>query len=297
MKAKETIRNYGLLRSMSLMWQRLFYAKFLAIKWRKAPLYTNPTQTQLEEIERDLFSLGVSTNAISIPPGELQRFRKTFQFPESFYSGRGGKVRDEKILEHFLAYKFTRLDTFSHDDIYVDIAGGTSPWAKLLRENGYKAYSVDLKIKPEYKALRYYLEEDAKATSFEDSSIRACSLQCAYEMFIAQDDVLFLQEARRILKPGGVAIILPLYLHTHHCGYSSLENYRKGYADSGAKEYIQKRCWNIPFSRKYSPQLLRQRILNRIEEHGMSYTLFKLTNKAELGDNIYCHFILRLERN
>ncbi|MEJ2723822.1 MAG: methyltransferase domain-containing protein [Deltaproteobacteria bacterium] len=297
MNVPEKIRNHGLLGSIRLMWQSLFYAQYLAFKWRRAPLYVNPTQAELDEIEKGLFSLGTSTNPITMPPGELQRFQKTFRFPRNYYNGTGGKVRDEKILEHFIAYKLAGLEAFSHDDIYIDIAGGASPWANLLRENGYKAYSVDLQIKPEHKGLPYYLEEDAKATSFQDTSIRACSLQCAYEMFVGEDDVLFLQETQRVLKPGGVAIISPLYLHTHHCGYSSLEYYRKGYADLGAKEYICKKYWGIPFSRKYSPELLKKRILNRIEEHGMKYTLFKLMNKSELGDNIYCHFILRIEQN
>jgi|SaaInlStandDraft_4_1057021.scaffolds.fasta_scaffold32069_3 hypothetical protein len=95
---------------------------------------------------------------------------------------------------------------------------------------------------------------------------------------------------------GGKAIILPLYMHTHHCGYSSAEHHGKGFADDEAKEYVRRDCSGTPFSRKYDVNLLKSRILDTIELLGMSYKISILRNKEEFRDNIYCHFILGIEK-
>ena len=46
----------------------------------------------------------------------------------------------------------------------------------------------------------------------------------------------------------------------------------------------------------YDVAKLKQRVLDPIEAEGMHYRLLALQNKAKFGDNIYCHFILEIER-
>lgn len=291
------VRKYGVLGSVKLGWQRLVMRHYLEFKWRSEPLYVNPTEQELMHIEDDLLSVGLRLSSFTVNTHELDSFKRTFKFPPDYHGGENSGVWEEKILEHFLAYELCELSKASKEDIYIDVAGAASPWAKMLREKGYQAYSVDLDIEEKYKTLSYYLQENATATSFPKASVRACSLQCAFEMFIGNDDLLFIDECRRMLIDNGVVVIAPLYLHTHHCGYSTLEHYAKGYADKGSKEYIRKDCWGIPFSRKYSPKLLKDRVIARIENQGMKYELYKLSNREELGKNVYCHFILKIIRN
>jgi hypothetical protein len=100
----------------------------------------------------------------------------------------------------------------------------------------------------------------------------------------------------RILKPGGKVIIVPLYMHTHYCAYSTPEYYGKGYSDSAAKEYVRLDCFGVPSSRKYDGRMLQARVLDPIERLGMHYQLLALCNKADMGKNIYCHFILEIIR-
>ena len=142
--------------------------------------------------------------------------------------------------------------------------------------------------------LPYYRQEDATQTSFENASVRGISLHCAYEMFLGEDDSRFINEVARILRPGGKVVILPLYMHTHHCAYSTPEYFGKGYADPTAMEYIRLDCTGIHSSRKYDAITLKRRILDPITSLGLGYKVLALRNKAELANNIYCHFIMEI---
>lgn len=42
--------------------------------------------------------------------------------------------------------------------------------------------------------------------------------------------------------------------------------------------------------------MLKKRVLDPIIKAGMRYQLLALRNKHEFGTNIYCHFILEIER-
>jgi ubiquinone/menaquinone biosynthesis C-methylase UbiE len=284
-------------KKIKIVWNRLILRPYNYLRYKNAPIYQNPTSDELADIEEDLKSFGIKVKQALLSNAELEEFKNNFRFPDDYHGGKDGGVWDEKIFEHFIAYKFCKLDKFNRGDVYVDIACSGSPWAKILREKGYEAYAIDLKENKQFEGLEYYIQADAKKTNFHDSAVTACSLQCAYEMFIGYDDQLFLNECNRILRVGGKAVIAPLYMHTHHCGYSSPEYFRKGYADAGAKEYLRKDCSGIPFSRKYSASLLQERILNHIERLGMKYELLRVDNKEKFGQGIYCHFILAVTNN
>lgn len=190
------------------------------------------------------------------------------------------------------------LEHWSPENIYVDIAACNSPWAKALRERrGLSAYAIDLSpVGAAYADLSYYRSEDATRTRFADASVRGASLQCAYEMFQGNHDRLLIDELARILCPGGTVVILPLYMHTHYCAYSTPEYFGQGHSDADAKEYIRMDCYGVPSSRKYDPWRLKKRVLDPIRHAGLDYRLHALRNKATLGTGIYCHFILEIEK-
>jgi len=207
-------------------------------------------------------------------------------------------VWDEKLLEHWLAREILGLMDYRQDDVYVDVAAASSPWAKTLRERkGISAYAIDLgEVGQAYRHLPYYRRENATKTTFANASVKGASLHCAYEMFTGEDDTLLIHEVARILKPGGKVVILPLYMHTHYCAYATPDYYGKGYSDPDAKEYIRWDCMGIPSSRKYNAAMLKKRVLDPIGSLGMSYKMLALRNKADFGSSIYCHFILEITR-
>jgi ubiquinone/menaquinone biosynthesis C-methylase UbiE len=115
-------------------------------------------------------------------------------------------------------------------------------------------------------------------------------------MFAGDSDCKLLIELKRILRPGGKAIILPLYMHTHYCSFSTPEYYGKGYSDSESCEYLCADWTDIPSARYYDAVTLKKRVLDLISSLGMKYKIYVLRNKDEFDSSIYCHFILEIEK-
>ena len=232
-----------------------------------------------------------------VDPESFARFKAEKPFPENYHGGRAGGVWDEKLLEHFIAARLLGLDDYRADDLYVDVAACDSPWARYLREvRGFNAWAIDLAVGYAFRGLPYYRSENATTTTFADATVRGGSLHCAFEMFAGDDDVEFVREVARILAPGGKVVIVPLYLHTHYCAYSTAEHWGRGHSDPAAVEYVRMDTWGVSSSRKYDAQALVRRVLDPVFEAGFAYRLRALRNKEELGKNIYCHFILELTR-
>lgn len=266
-------------------------------KVRNAPKYKSPDMLEIVGIEEDLRKAKIVVHDYAPRIEDFAAFQAANYFPFDYHGGIDGRVWDEKLLEHWIAAERLGLMHFLSSDIYVDIAAGNSPWAKILRERlGLTAFSIDLGVGSDYSNIDYYRNENATASAFADASVMGASLQCSFEMFMGDDDTNLLKEFARILKPGGKAVIVPLYMHTHYCAYATPDYFGKGKSDILAKEYV---CceWNgIPSARFYDVAQLKKRVLDTVENLGMKYQLLVLRNKADLGSGIYCHFILEITK-
>jgi len=258
------------------------------------PKYNNPTRNEINEIEKELQIRNIFLNIYCVFPCDFNDFAKKFEFGNDFYDGKNNPIWTEKVLEHFIAWELVVKD-LKKDEHYIDVAASSSPWVKLLNENGLKATGVDLVESNKFKDNPNYLVMDATKTTFKDGSVSGVSLQCAFEMFTGDDDTNLIIELGRILKPGGKAVIVPLYMHTHYCGYTTKEfRFSKKYHDSGAKLYLRKDCSGVPFSRKYDVAALKERVLDVAHKSGLEYKIYVLRNGKEINEGVYCHFILEL---
>lgn len=264
---------------------------------RNAPKHCDATMSELAKIESDLHAAGITVHDYAPKVEDFAAFQAANYFPQDYCGGVLASVWDEKLLEHWIAAERLGLMSYQPADTYVDIAAGSSSWAKVLRERlGISAFAIDLKVGPAYSELHFYKEENATSTTFADASVNGVSLQCAYEMFMRDDDTNLLKELARILKPGGKAVIVPLYMHTQYRAYTTPEYYGKGKSDPLAKEYV---CcdWNgVPSARFYDVNQLKKRVLDPIGNLGMKYNLLILRNKTGMGKGVYCHFILEITK-
>ena len=290
------IRQKGLFGTLKALRKIAFRPVYL-FKSRKAEQYIGPSDIEHRIIEEKLGELGFSCQDYSVDLAAFLEFQKFICFPPNYHGGIRGGVWNEKLLEHFVASDF--LEHFRNNRFtpYIDIAGGASPWALLLRSHGIEAYSIDLKIIPNLSLHEYYREENATKSSFSKESIGSVSLQCAYEMFTGNDDKNLLVELMRILKPNGRAVILPLYMHTHDCFYQSPDFFGQIFGDPEGKRYVRRDCWGIPISRKYSPETFKERILDQAIRLGFNVSLYVLRNKEKIADGIYLHFIFVLDKS
>ena len=140
-----------------------------------------------------------------------------------------GDVFIEKCLEHYLTYLHLNI---SEGDIYIDVASGGSPWAGILNARGGegaevrgqknrgrrqgrgRAYRLDLSFPKGTKGID--IGADAGDTKLPDSFASVLSSQCAYECFMGDADILFVEEASRILDKKGRYGIASLYLSDIH---------------------------------------------------------------------------------
>ncbi len=291
-----TLGRHGLHGTAELYWSELCY-RYARFRTRSVQAYRNPTADELAAIETDLAACGVPISELTVSPSRYQEFTRSFPFPADYHGGQQTGYWHEKIFEHFISYTLLSLGSYGQGDVFLDVAAGGSPWVKMLREShNVEAFAIDLAIRPPVKGLDYYREEDATGTSFEPGSVRGISLHCAYEMFTGDSDIRAVREFARILTPGGAVVIVPLYLHTHYCSYSSPECWGKGHADPGAREYVRRESRCIPSSRKYDSQKLCERVLETARQAGLAYRLYALRDQHAISSEIYCHFVLELRK-
>jgi SAM-dependent methyltransferase len=266
------------------------------LRVRNAREYVEPSESDLVMVESELHDLGVHCRDYVVDIAAFANFKATMAFPADYHGGVKHGIYEEKLLEHFIAWDLLDLGVSEARWPYVDIAGASSPWARLLRDRGREAYSIDLNPDPAVARLGYYLTGDATSSPFAAATIGGASLQCAFEMFAGDADSRLVIELERILVPGGRAVISPLYMHTHACYYQSPEYCGRIAGDPEAAGYVRRSAWNVPASRKYSPASLVRRVLDPASRVGLEPVVHILRNKSTFGEDIYVHFILTLDR-
>jgi hypothetical protein len=203
-----------------------------------------------------------------------------------------GDLFIEKCLEHYLTFRYLDI---SVDDVYIDVASAGSPWARILNTKiGTKAYRLDLSYLRGINGID--IGADASDTKLQAEFASVLSLQCAYECFMCDADIVFLEEANRILNKKGRYAIVPLYLADIHYVLSS--PYCKQaeiIIEPEAKRVWRDDEYKVPFSRHYSPESFAERIYSRIPAN-MEGKMLYFKNLGEMmqhytGQRVYCYFM------
>lgn len=150
---------------------------------------------------------------------------------ESYYSAHSYKTIPEysnspyepsvirKALEHFVSLEITQ--NLVEGGVLIDIASSHSPFGRIAAEQYEieKCYKQDLSYEEGVHGDR--IGGDAAAMPLPDESIDCLFLHNSWEHFEGSSDHAFLFEARRLLKPGGKVVIIPLdILDTPICSTS-----------------------------------------------------------------------------
>ena len=242
-----------------------------------------------------LEAAGVPLANAPVDLGEFGDWLDRYAVLGRFYR-RFGEMRVEKCLEHYLVAHELRL---RRGDTYLDMASAGSPWARLLRYRGVEAYRLDLIYRPGIHGIN--IGGDAVSTGLPDGFARAVSIQCAFELLHGEADCRFVEEAARLLAPGGRAAITPLYLDdAHFVLHSPLALPPEGSGEPGAVRIWRDDAFAAPFSRHYSPESFAVRIARRLPA-GLSGRVLYASNLGEVmeaypGQRIYSFFTFALEK-
>ena len=244
-----------------------------------------------EDLKDRVLSAGVSVESVDIDIPDFERWLNDFSEIRKHYENMGD-VFIEKCLEHYLTY---RLLNISAGDVYIDVASSGSLWAEILNKTGgVKAYRLDLSFPKGTNGID--IGADAGDTNLPDGFASVLSLQCAYECFMGDADIRFVEEANRILNKKGRYGIAPLYLaDIHFVSTSPYCNQAEVIIEPKARRVWRDDEYKVPFSRHYSPESFAERIYSRIPD-GMEGKILYFKNLDEVmrhypGQKVYCFFM------
>jgi SAM-dependent methyltransferase len=240
-------------------------------------------------IIHDLVRLGVPVQPHRIDENAFRQFAAQTPYPDDYF-GRPGKewLRIEKTLEHFVSIGF--LESVEGARI-ADIGAGHSPFFRILtrRHGARQAYAVDPSYAPSCRPP--YIRARASRLPFAPESLDALALHCSFEHFEGAEDLDFLAEAERVLRPGGRCVVLPLYLSSQYTVHlDPVFNLLRGrkpdlHADPGARlRYCNSRQ---PFSRHYDARSFKERILDAT---ALQATVYHLVNHKSIHRSCYLRF-------
>ncbi len=190
--------------------------------------------------------------------------------------GTGGPF-SKKPLEFFGTWRL--LDT-RPEDVFLDAAGGV--YTYLDRLTARERYLHDLAIGPGLRERLgpqvKYLESDAAAIPLPDASVDRIACHHSFEHFEGDADMGFVAEIQRLLRPGGRACILPIFVGDTYYEVTTHFTLAKRY-DPTARRLIDPTA-NVPggngYARIYDPPALRRRVLDRVDRRAFAVEVVEL---------------------
>jgi len=193
----------------------------------------------------------------------------------------------EKSLEHYLAAQFLCLCA---EDVYIDIAGEHSPVPEIYhRLFGARCYRQDLSYPAGIHGDR--IGGDAACMPIPAGFASKLALHCSFEHFEGEADIRFLREVERVLRPGGIACFVPLYLAEEYAiqtdpvvAVSKHVEFEQGVILHCAQG------WGNRHARFYDPPQLCARVIRHLGH--LKMTLYRITNATSVDPSCYVRFAM-----
>lgn len=238
------------------------------------------------EIIGSLESAGLKVTELTVDVGEYQTYVEAAQYSRrTYYNSATSPNFPEKALEHYLS---TILLDLNSDDVYLDIASQMSPTPEIFkRMYGCEVYRQDIDFPAGFNGDT--IGSDAGEMPVPDDFASKMALHCSLEHFEGDADTRFIREAQRVLKPGGLLCILPLYLHNEYAIQTDPDNVPpEGIPfDSDATLYCA-RGWGNRHGRFYDVEHLKSRLADHVDT--LSVEIFVVINEKAVDPNCYLKF-------
>lgn len=218
-----------------------------------------------------------------------------YQGEYKVYGGQDHHCFLEKALEHFLSIV---IGDPKPGQTVVDVGSCKSVVPDILRNiYGVRCYEQDLTYAAGIGGNK--IGSSADNIPLPSGSVDLFTLHCTFEHFEGGADTGFVNECGRLLRAGGKAIILPLYLNAKHVNVTGEAEpaVLTGIGwDQGADHYCVIPEWQNRFGRHYSPSLFQRRILNAAFDLGLSATLYRVRSLSLLDPRLWLNWVLTLEK-
>jgi SAM-dependent methyltransferase len=224
---------------------------------------------------------GLKLHVLCANMGSFQSYLEAARYEEyypDYYRG-ASKYLLHKQIQHYLS---TVITPIQGSEVWMDVASSSSPFPDILtRLYGIDVYRQDLAYPPGIRGL--YIGSNAAAIPLPDESIDRISLHCSFEHFEKDSDSAFVCELARLLRPGGVACIIPLYLSNT---YQILTNPRYWLSrgvpgEEGTQVTISHTYWES-HGRFYDAKALERRVIQPLREAKLNYRLIQVQVPPEI---------------
>lgn len=238
----------------------------------------------------DLKNINVETFTYAINNDNFKEYLKTANYPKSYYGGGSDNSSNfkEKTLEHYLSTEFIH---FYPEMTFIDIAACTSPFSEIVSQLYSVGASYQQDLIFEKGVNGHKIGGPASDIPLPDNSVDAVTLHCSLEHFENSSDIDLFKELFRLLKPGGVAVILPFYLareYTIHIDpvFNFLKFHKPKIDINAQLRYCN---WYQHHSRHYDVNALKERILDNVPE--LSLKVYSIINFNEIYKKSNLRFV------
>ena len=248
-----------------------------------------------EKIEAELKKKKIAVAEYFIDIPAFRKYLTDAPYPQNYYGDSKGRKDDftEKTLEHFVSLQLLEL---RYGQTVIDVGAGDSPFCAVSERiiPGIKCFSLDTHFPP---AGKRKIRASASQIPFENESVDALVLHCAFEHFEGNADIDFLAEAQRVLKKGGKCLILPFYLSSRYAIHiDPMNNFLKRLQpemNEGEASILY--CDSRQsFTRHYDVPAFRKRILCNLKN--VDVMVHRVKNFKEVNTDCYLRFILSLTK-
>ena len=227
-------------------------------------------------VETSIHDAGLMGAPVEISVSRFTEWKEMIRYSDYFpsYYAASNHYLYHKQIQHLVSILLTPPEPSS---VWMDIASSTSPFPEVLRQL-YKitVFRQDLSYPSGVNGLT--VGSDATQIPVPGESIDRVSLHCSFEHFQGNADSEFVKELARILRPGGMAAIIPIYIANK---YQILSNprYWPKYgipSEQGANVVASQSYWEH-HGRFYDWPNLKKRVLEPAIEHGLRVRFHKVT--------------------
>lgn len=244
--------------------------------------------TTLDEIKIN----GVEKIKYYVDINEFYTHMSVCDYPMNYAGGSINRRgwREQKALEYFVSIGL--LDVQS-DEIVIDIASEWSFFPEILQKlSGATVYRQDLIYPSGLNAYR--IGGNATNLPIPNDFANKLVLHNSFEHFEGNTDTNFIHEAWRVLKPGGLLCILPLFLSCIHTNLTDPLVNRRGIKFDHNAQIIENLWFHNRFGRIYDPITLRLRVL--IPGQNFNVRIYNIANLQEIHPKLYLHFALVMQK-
>ncbi len=253
--------------------------RFLHLRWKQRGQRPRPpsaaTILDVSEILRQLAELEVDLQVGTLDRDAFVRHMSAFPYPR-FYAGgpvASGGLREAKLLEYFVSLCLLPV---AQPDIVIDIASERSVFpAMIARTVGASVFRQDLAYPIGVNGDRIGGSADKMPVPNEFAD--KLFLHNSFEHFEGAIDTSFIYEAARVLRPGGGACIVPLYLSIRHLNMTDPLVDTRGVVWDADAEIVQRVGHHVRFGRFYSARTLATRVLEPAHECGFETDIYHFT--------------------